>query len=95
MPGRYTVGRYVLVIAVLIFAFDIVFGAMKWYASMLDQQLRYVRDVAGGDAWLLSTFVGFMESMWSWLVFILTNAMAFAAIIFLSLMYEAFESEWR
>lgn len=95
MPERWTIGKYILVVVVFLVAFDFVFAALKWFASMLQSALSSVASETGGYAGPFSVLVDFLNSAWGWLVFIFTNAISLAVIIVLSLIYEAMESEWR
>jgi len=94
MP-RYTLGKYVVVIIMFLIAFDFLFAAIQWYVNYLDYSLSSVAGVTGGSSGVFGIFVDFLKSAWSWVLFLFTNSIAFAAIIFISLLYEASESGWK
>ena len=95
MPKRYTIGKYVVVVLMLLIGFDFIFISLSWFVNTLTNSLNFVKNYTHSDSGPLSIFANFLGSTYSWLAFLFTNAIALATIIFISLIYEAAESRWK
>jgi len=90
-----TIGRYILIMVILLIAFNFIYLTLSWLVGSMNTALGTVRNATGGNAGDFRIFADFLNSTWSWLVYIVTNLISMVIILGLSLLYEAMEAEWR
>ncbi len=93
--GSWTVGKYVLTVLVLIVAFpaimealNFIYGAVTGLESVMNSSFPGVHSFAS----LVDSFVWNLNS---WLGMVLISSLGVVVLIFISLLYYAFESKWR
>ena len=93
----YTMGRYILIAVVLVLFFNIVHAAVSYIADLLNTSIEAAENNTKNmtDAPFLQETRSFLKNAWSWEYFILTSSIALAVLIFIALVYEAFEMQWR
>lgn len=93
MSERTTLGEFVLKSLAIIVLFDFIFSMIKMLVYYISQTETGVINTFG-TGWVFSPVVQFLLSVWSWIALILTNMIAFAVVIAIGLLREAFESKW-
>ena len=93
MSERTTLGEFVLKSLAIIVLFDFIFSIIKMYVYYTSQTETSIVNTFG-TGWVFSPIVQFLLSVWRWIALILSNIIAFAVIIAISLLREAFESKW-
>ena len=92
---RFTIGTLLLVGLLLLVCFDTIVSLFSWLATAFGGAINVVENITQENAGPFQEFANFLKSTWSWLAFIFTTPIALAVLIFISMLYEAFESRWR
>lgn len=92
---RETVGSFTLKALFVLVGFNFIYGLVVGIVNTLRGQVEAVVG-AFGTGWLFSPVVNFLTSgVLPWLLLLFTDSMAFAVIIFLSMIEEAYSTEWQ
>ena len=90
---KATIGTILLVAVMLLVFFDPLVAALKWLVNAFAWlNAPFINATRTGP---FSRFGGFASATWQWLGYVFTTPIALAAVIVISLIYEAMETRWR
>ncbi len=95
MEGGWTIGKYVLAVLAIIVFFPAIMGALKFVADLLDGVVSATNSQCTTTHPFASTLIDFFSNGYDWFKYVLTSSLAVATLIFISLIYHAFEAKWK
>ena len=95
MSEKNTVGSFVLKALLIVVGFNFIYSMLVFFVDYLKGWADWLTSTFG-TGWFLYTFVSFLkDGVLAWLFLILADATAIAVILFISMILEAYETEWK
>ena len=95
MVEKNTIGSFMLKALAVVIGFNFIYSLMVLFIGYFKE---YINELFSefGYGWVFSPVVDFLSNgILAWLFLLFTDTMAFAVILFISLIWEAFNTRWK
>jgi len=94
MADKNTIGSYIMKALTVLILFNLIYTALGYVANTYDAELDYIFESLG-TGWLFSPVIDFLQTLWNWIILLLTDTIALAVIFFIALVEEAYSTKWK